>query len=204
MTLVVDRMREMLQENERLHATIADLHARQEHTENRLALLENAGSGVVQTAAGPRHRPIAPELGLEHNSELGEFLVQTPTFFRGYDLASLIIINDQRCATPPRPGAPSTRAHSTLRRVCACMCGRKPWLLLSLNEPRTLAEVESPIAVYLSPAMRYLLGYDVVRCSFTYMQSGSFHGLIHSVCSCGSMSSSVLRTTFSASRTQTR
>jgi hypothetical protein len=112
MTLVVDRMREMLQENERLHATIADLRTRQEHTENRLALLENAGSGVVQTAEVPRHRPIA----LEHNSEAGEFFAQTPTLLSGYDLASLIIINDQRCATPPRPGAPSTRAHAIHQR----------------------------------------------------------------------------------------
>jgi hypothetical protein len=114
MTLVVvDHMREMLQENERLHATIADLRTRQERTENRLALLENAGSGVIETAEVPRHRPIA----LEHNSEAGEFFVQSPTLLRGYDLASLIFVNDQRCDAP-RPGAPSTRAHSTLRRVC--------------------------------------------------------------------------------------
>jgi hypothetical protein len=104
MTLVVDRMREMLQENERLHATIADLRTRQEHTENRLALLENAGSGVVETATVPRHQTITPALAPDYNSELAEFLAQSPTFLRGDDLASLVI-NEQRCHTSPKISA---------------------------------------------------------------------------------------------------
>jgi hypothetical protein len=162
MTLVVDRMREVLQENEQLHATIADLRMRQEHTENRLALLENAGSGVVETAAVPRHAP-------DYNSELEEFLAQTTTFLRGDDLASLVI-NEQRCHNSPKISPLCQLELTPAMATCVHprVCGRKPWFLISLNEPRTLAEVETPIVVYLSPAMRYLLGYDTVRCSFTH------------------------------------
>jgi hypothetical protein len=179
---MMNEMREMRLENARLHNTIADLCARQAHTESELAALkmecqpkprrlEEAATQHPVTAGAS-----APtELGMmtarisniinnkryRYHNEVEEFIRHNLPYLAGYDLAALIIKDltyalSFMCVQP-----------QTLTERCAFVCGgaldKIPWMVYRLSEIHTLEEMVKPVNVYVSPAMCRLLGYAAVR-----------------------------------------
>jgi hypothetical protein len=99
---MMKQMHEMRLENARLHSTIADLCARQAHTESKLAALEKEGQDRMHEAVT---HPVtlsasAPtELGMmtthinnkRYHNEVKEFIRHNLPYLAGYDLSALAI-----------------------------------------------------------------------------------------------------------------
>jgi hypothetical protein len=102
---VMSQMREMRLENALLHSTIAELCAKQAHTESKLAALDKECQDIKREAV-TQHRATAgasapPELGQttriynnkryrDHN-EVEEFIRHNLPYLAGYDLSALAI-----------------------------------------------------------------------------------------------------------------
>ncbi|ELR23992.1 fungal Zn(2)-Cys(6) binuclear cluster domain containing protein [Acanthamoeba castellanii str. Neff] len=157
--LVVDQMREMRRENERLHDTIAQLCTTQKETERRLARMEQdyqpsssrrhawSWSSTRRATTTPQPTDLTTTsaqssswcVGVPHvaaaapttsRAEVERFIAQTLPFLRAFDQSSLIIRDLQR-----------------------------PFVVMHMNEVETLDDL-MPIIVYASPSLCSLLGYN--------------------------------------------
>jgi hypothetical protein len=99
-----------------------------------------------------------------------EVIERSLPFLRRF-LSPSLIIKDHRYSSSSSGSLAavqhlSDRAYvrSALTETCVLLDpNRKPWILLRMSQPQTLDEIETPIIVYVSPAMCELVAYEAVR-----------------------------------------
>jgi hypothetical protein len=160
----------------------AEITQRWQHATSRLELNSAISSSAFSSQLHPSHYglstsasssrlPLAPvATASRYRSEVEEVIERSLPFLRRF-LSPSLIIKDHRYSSSSSGSLAavqhlSDRAYirSVLTETCVLLDpNRKPWILLRMSQPQTLDEIETPIIVYVSPAMCELVAYEAVR-----------------------------------------